>query len=95
MHKIQFYHSDKFVNIAAKKPRMLKFISNELHNIKPSIIGNKLILVQKPVNSLIMKREIITVNSGDDDLIVSTNDTDEYLRATRQSIIDNSLLNVI
>jgi hypothetical protein len=48
-------HSVIFVNIAAIKPKMLKFNSNELHNARPSIIGTKLILVQKPVISPIIK----------------------------------------
>lgn len=70
---------------------MLKLISKELHNAKPSIIGNKLILVQNPVTSPIKSRDIITVNSGDDDFIVSTNDIDDCLSAIKPNIIENSL----
>ena len=70
---------------------MLKSNSNELHNAKPIIIGTRLILVQKPVTSPIMKWDIMTVNRGDEDLIVSTNDIDEYLSAIRQSKIEISL----
>ena len=85
------YHSAKLVNIAAINPKVLKLSSNELHNAKPSIIGNRLSFVQNPVNSRITRREIITVNNGDDDLIVSTNEIDECFNATKHNIIEKSL----
>ena len=87
-------HSVIFVNIAAIKPKMLKFNSNELHNARPSIIGTKLILVQKPVISPIIKWDMMTVNIGDEDIIVSTNDIEEYLSAIRQSKIESILKSI-
>ena len=73
---------------------MLKFNSNELHNARPSIIGTKLILVQKPVISPIIKWDMMTVNIGDEDFIVSTNDIEEYLSAIRQSKIESILKSI-
>ncbi len=84
-------HSVKFVKIAATKPNTLLFKSYELHNANPNIIGNRLTFVQKPVISPINKREIITVNNGDDDFIVSTNEIDECLSAIRHRIIEINL----
>lgn len=42
------------VVIAAKKPKTLKFNSNELHKARPNITGNNDKLVQKPVISPIL-----------------------------------------
>ena len=81
----------RFVNIAARKPKMLKLISNELHSAKPIIIGSKLIFVQKPVSSPIKNCDIMIVKSGEDDFIVSTNDIDAYFSAIKPNIIEKSL----
>jgi hypothetical protein len=79
------------VNIAAKKPNRLKLISNELHRVKPSIIGKSVILVQKPVCSPISILDMATVNIGEDDLTVSTNEIAACLSATNPNIIENNL----
>ncbi len=52
---MKFYHSVKFVKIAARNPKKLKLNSNELHNISPNMIGNREHFVQKPVTSPILK----------------------------------------
>jgi hypothetical protein len=80
-----------FVKIAQSKPNVLKFRSNDEHNAKPSMIGMRLIFVHKPVISPISRRDMITVNKGDDDLIVSTNDIVEYFSAINPKSIETSL----
>lgn len=52
------YHSVKFVDIAAIKPKKLKLISNELHNARPNMIGNNERFVQNPVISPILKQDL-------------------------------------
>ena len=80
-----------FVKIAAMNPKKLKFNSNELHRAKPSIIGKRDNFVIEPVNSPINNLDTITVNSGDELLIVSTNDIVACLSAIKPRTIENSL----
>ncbi len=48
--------------------------------------------VHLPVISPVNKRDIMTVNKGDELFTVSTNDIVEYFNATRPNKIDVSLL---
>ena len=77
------HHSKTFVPNAHMKPRRWKLASNELHSAKPIVMGTMENFVQWPVFSPRMTRLMSTVNSGDDDLIVATNDTAMYFNAAR------------
>ena len=81
----------RLVKIAAMKPNILKLISNELHKASPSIIGINETLVQKLVTSPIKILEIITVKSGDELLMVSTNETAACFNAIRPRTSEKSL----
>lgn len=74
---------------------MLKFNSNELHRASPSIIGNRDILVQKPVTSPINILDIMTVNKGEELFIVSTKEIVACLSAIRPRTIENNRKNPI
>jgi uncharacterized protein YqcC (DUF446 family) len=75
--------SKTFVPSAQKKPKRLKLASNELHSARPIVMGTMENFVQWPVFSPRMSRLMSTVNRGDDDLIVATNDTAMCFNATR------------
>lgn len=77
--------------MAAKNPKVLKLISNELHKANPSMIGIRANFVHLPVISPIMHCETNTVKIGDELLIVSTNDTLACLSAISPSTMPNSL----
>jgi hypothetical protein len=56
------------------------------------MIGMSVTFVHLPVISPVNKRDIMTVNKGDELFTVSTNDIVEYFNATRPNKIDVSLL---
>ncbi len=97
-HSIFTYHSKIFVPKAHKNPKILKLNSNELHKPRPIVIGTIENFVQWPVLSPNIILLIITVNNGDDDLIVATNETAIYLSATKPKTIvrqRNAPINII
>lgn len=59
------------------------------------MIGNKETLVQKPVISPMRRRDMITVNKGDELFTVSTNEIVACLRAIKPSTIEKSRKNPI
>lgn len=59
----KYYHSVKLVVRAAMNPGMLKEISFEEHNARPTIIGTKDRLTKKPVCSPTIKITIKTHKS--------------------------------
>ena len=92
------YHSETFVPKAHKNPKKWKLNSNELHKPRPIVIGSMENFVQWPVLSPNITRLIITVNNGDDDLIVATNETAIYLSAIKPKITvpqRNAPINII
>ncbi|KAG7274331.1 hypothetical protein CRUP_013049 [Coryphaenoides rupestris] len=81
------HQSIMLVESAAEKPSMLKLSSVAVHSARPAMMGNRERdrLVDPPVYSPRMRRDMMTVKMGAELFTVSAKDTATFFRLTRPS----------
>ena len=88
-HGLSCTQSAQLFDTAATKPIVSNDNSDAEHNIKPAIIGNKVIMTGVAVRSFNISFANITVKAGAVLLIVSTNETGTCSKATNPNTTVN------